>query len=507
MTHLRHPESYRSGSDRTRPRARALAADTAAHQARLLRLITLMTVCLAVLFLAARPGFARGAPESFADLAEKLLPAVVNISSETAVQRSGPFPEEFLERFGRGDRNDEPRRAQSLGSGFVIDGTAGIVITNNHVIDGADEVKVILQDDSEYTAEVVGSDPATDVAVLRINTEGKTLPEVPWGDSDAARVGDWVVAIGNPLGLGGTVTAGIISARGRNIQSGPYDDYIQTDASINRGNSGGPLFNMDGKVIGINTAIFSQTGGSIGIGFSIPSNQAANVVSQILTYGSTRRGWLGVSIQEVTDDIADSLGMEMAKGALISTVHDGGPAADAGFQAGDIIISFDGKPVSDTRELLRLVANAAVDEPVDVIVWRNGKEVDLTPTLGQREKIDLASLSGEQKPQGNGSDQVKKLDSLGLEIAALSDVLAEEFGVDRGEGGGVIITDVAKGSDAEEKDLRRGDVILEVNQNKVGTPGEVETEVKTALDAGRSSVLLKVLRGDSKKFIAVRFAR
>ncbi len=502
MTHIRTPDSYRAERVQSRSKVRVQAPDPAIPF-KLQALAAAIAVTL-VMMLAAAPGFARGAPESFADLAEKLLPAVVNISSEQAVKRSGPFPEEFLERFGgQGERPE--RRAQSLGSGFIIDGEKGIVITNNHVIDGAEEVKVILQDDKEYTAEVLGTDPATDVAVLRIELNGKILPSVPWGDSDVARVGDWVVAIGNPLGLGGTVTAGIISARGRNIQSGPYDDYIQTDASINRGNSGGPLFNMDGQVIGINTAIFSQTGGSIGIGFSIPSNQAMNVADQILKYGSTRRGWLGVSIQEVTDDIADSLGMTEAHGALISTVHDGGPALEAGFKAGDVIVSFGGKKVSDTRELLRLVANAPVEEAVTVEVWREGKVMTLNPTLGQREKIDLASLS-DTGPAQEGESSVSRLESLGLEITGLTDQLMEQYGITSKEGG-VVIAGVASGSDAEEKDLQVGDVVLEVNQNAVTTPKDVETEVQSALEAGRSSVLLKVLRGDRKIFVAVRFAR
>ncbi|NMM45090.1 DegQ family serine endoprotease [Rhodospirillaceae bacterium KN72] len=474
-----------------------------AHSA--FRLLTAATLMVAAAIAFAQPSFARGTPESFADLAEKLLPAVVNVSSEQEVKRSGPFPEEFMEKFGRGRDDEPPRHAQSLGSGFIVDGTKGIVITNNHVIEDSQEIKVILQDDTEYTATLVGTDPSTDVAVLKIDTDGKTLPEVPWGDSDKSRVGDWVMAIGNPLGLGGTVTAGIISARGRNIQSGPYDDYIQTDASINRGNSGGPLFNMDGEVVGINTAIFSQTGGSIGIGFSIPSNQAANVADQILKYGSTRRGWLGVSIQEVTDDIADSLGLAKAEGALISTVHEGGPAQTAGFEAGDIILSFGGKPVHDTRELLRLVANASVDEAVEVEVWRDGKTITLNPTLGQREKIDLAALSGEGTiEQGKGS--VSRLDSLGVEISPLSEALIQEYNLNANEGG-VVITDIAKDSDAADKDLRPGDMVLEVNQNPVSTPADVEKEVTTAMDAGRSSVLLKVLRGDRKIFVAVRFAR
>jgi len=376
------------------------------------------------------------------------------------------------------------------------------------VIEDASEIKVILQDDTEYTAEVIGTDPSTDVAVLRIDPDGESLPEVPWGDSEAARVGDWVLAIGNPLGLGGTVTAGIISARGRNIDSGPYDNYIQTDASINRGNSGGPLFNTTGEVIGINTAIFSQSGGSIGIGFSIPSNQAIGVVSQILEYGTTRRGWLGVSIQEVTDDIAESLGMDRAYGALVSAVHEGGPAEAAGFESGDVIIEFNNSEVDDNRALLRIVAAAPANETVPVIVWRNGEAVELSPTLGQRENIDLASLRPieEGSPEGETESQIARLDTLGIEISPLDGSGADKQGTPVA-GEGVLISSVDASSDAAEKGVQAGDIVLEVNQNEVTSVGDVEREVQTALDAGRSSVLLKLQRGERRIFVAVRFAR
>lgn len=500
MTHLRDARAYRP-----RMTAQSRAADPRL-QTRMVQLVAVAVGAsfLAALLIVARPAAAH---ESFADLAEQLLPAVVNISSETVTSAQGVLPEDFLERFGHGNPENAPR-AQSLGSGFIIDGEAGIVITNNHVIEDASEIKVILQDDTEYTAELVGSDPSTDVAVLRIDTEGDVLPEVPWGDSDAARVGDWVLAIGNPLGLGGTVTAGIISARGRNIDSGPYDDYIQTDASINRGNSGGPLFNTEGQVIGINTAIFSQSGGSIGIGFSIPSNQAIGVVDQILEYGSTRRGWLGVSIQEVTDDIADSLGMDRAYGALVSAVHEDGPAESAGFESGDVIIEFNNNEVADTRELLRLVAAAPIEQTVPVIVWRNGEEVTLNPTLGQREKIDLASLRPIQEgaPEGEAETQIARLDTLGIEIAPLNQSEADKFGVEAA-GEGVLISSVDSASDAAEKGIQPGDIVLEVNQNEVASVGDMEREVQTALEAGRSSVLLKIQRGDRRIFVAVRFAR
>lgn len=307
------------------------------------------------------PAHAKAPPESFADLAERLLPAVVNIATTQTVDSSrmpdmpqfppgSPFEEFFKDFFERnqGQRPSRPRSAQSLGSGFIID-PAGIVVTNNHVIADADEIKVRLQDDTEYEATLIGKDPKTDVAVLSINPGNRELPYVEFGDSGALRVGDWVVAIGNPFGLGGTVTAGIVSARGRDIGQGPYDDFLQTDASINRGNSGGPLFNLEGKVVGINTAIFSQTGGSVGIGFAIASDLASGVVDQLREFGRTRRGWLGVRIQQVSPDIADSLGLDTARGALVADVTPDGPAQAAGIQPGDIITGFNGQPVDEMR--------------------------------------------------------------------------------------------------------------------------------------------------------------
>ena len=302
---------------------------------------------------------AKPLPESFADLAERLLPAVVNVATTQTVQDRGPamdmpqFPpgspfeeffKDFFERNG-GNRPQQPRRAQSLGSGFLVS-SDGIVVTNNHVIADADEIKVRLSDDTEFPAKLLGTDPKTDVAVLKIDAGDRELPFVKFGDSDRLRVGDWVVAIGNPFGLGGTVTAGIVSARGRDIGQGPYDDFIQTHASINRGNSGGPLFNLDGDVIGINTAIFSQSGGSIGIGFAISSKLSSNVVAQLREFGRTRRGWLGVRIQQVTDEIAESLGLQKARGALVADVTPDGPAKQAGIQAGDVILKFAGQDVS-----------------------------------------------------------------------------------------------------------------------------------------------------------------
>ncbi|MFL5253644.1 MAG: Do family serine endopeptidase, partial [Rhodopila sp.] len=348
------------------------------------------------------PAAARSAPDSFADLATRLLPAVVNVSSSTTITaKNGPgagpempiFPpgspfEQFFKDFlnkqrqgqrgGGGGDDDQPkpeRRAQSLGSGFIVD-ASGLVVTNNHVIDGADEISVILQDNTTLKAKVLGRDESGDIALLKVNSD-KPLPTVDFGDSSAMRVGDWVLAIGNPFGLGGSVTAGIVSARGRDIHQGQYDDLIQTDAAINRGNSGGPLFNMDGQVIGINTAIFSPSGGSIGIGFSIPSNMAKNIVAQLKEYGHPRRGWLGVKIQQVTPDIAESLGLKGASGAMVAGITDGGPADKAKLRSGDVILKFDGQPVTEMHNLPRIVAETEIGKQVPIVVWRDGKEVAL----------------------------------------------------------------------------------------------------------------------------------
>ncbi|MGB0810793.1 MAG: Do family serine endopeptidase, partial [Candidatus Puniceispirillaceae bacterium] len=324
------------------------------------------------------------------------------------------------------------------GSGFIID-SAGIVVTNNHVIENADEISVVLANDESFEAEVIGRDAKTDIAVLRIDPGDSKLTAVSFGDSDGLRVGDWVMAIGNPFGLGGTVTAGIVSARGRDIGSGPYDDYIQTDASINRGNSGGPLFNLEGEVIGINTAIFSQTGGSVGIGFAISANLATQVVSQLQDYGRTRRGWLGVFIQEVTEDIADSLGLEEAKGALIASVTETGPADEAGLQAGDVIIRFDGKEVSKSRDLPRIVAETPVEATVDVDVVRDGKMRTLSVTLGELEQAEnggLLSRSGKTDPA-----EETMLEGIGLAVAPLTAELAEEYGLTADENT-IVVVDV-----------------------------------------------------------------
>ena len=461
--------------------------------------------------LSAQPASARSAPESFADLAEKLLPAVVNISSSQVVRTTqqqeipqappgSPFEDFFKEFFDRNQREGAPRRASSLGSGFIIDKT-GFVVTNNHVIAEADEITVILHDDTRHDATVIGRDPKTDLALLKIEVDGD-LPFVAWGDSTGARVGDWVVAIGNPFGLGGTVTAGIISARQRDINQGPYDSFIQTDASINRGNSGGPMFNMDGRVIGVNTAIFSPTGGSVGVGFSIPSSIAERVVTQLRDFGRTKRGWLGVRIQSVTDEIAESLGLEEAAGALVADVTEDGPAQESKIEAGDVFLKFDGMVVEEMRDLPRIVAETKIGKPVEVDVWRKGKRRVIKVVVGEleEERPVLASTG----PRGDAIEpEEAEIDSLGVSVTAITDDMREQFNVPE-DVQGVLVTGVTADSGAAEKGLRPGDVIVEVNQEEVSTPGQIAAKVSEAMDNDRRSVLLLVNRNGDLRFVAVR---
>ena len=448
-------------------------------------------------------------PDSFADLAERLSPAVVNISTTMVVNNTDrpqmpQFPEgspfeDFFKDFQ--DRDKPSRRAQSLGSGFIID-AAGIVVTNNHVIENADEISVILANDQSFEAEVIGRDAKTDIAVLRIDPRDSKLTAVSFGNSDGLRVGDWVMAIGNPFGLGGTVTAGIVSARGRDIGSGPYDDFIQTDASINRGNSGGPLFNLDGEVIGINTAIFSQTGGSVGIGFAISANLATQVVSQLQDYGRTRRGWLGVFIQEVTEDIADSLGLDEAKGALIASVTETGPADEAGLQAGDVIIRFDGKEVVKSRDLPRIVAETAVETTVAVEVVRDGKVNTLSVTLGELEQAENGGLLSQKdttKQAGN-----TKLDDIGLVVASLTAELAEKLGLEADETG-VVVVAVAEDSPAADKGIQSGDIIRRLNQSAITSVNQLTDGIAKAKKDDRKGVLMLIESGGQTRFVQISF--
>jgi serine protease Do len=457
---------------------------------------------------------ARGAPDSFADLVQGLLPAVVNVSTTQKVAGRGEevpqfdFPpgspfRDFFEQFQRKRREAPQRRGTSLGSGFIVD-KSGYIVTNNHVIDGADQITIVMHDDRKFDAKLVGRDTKTDLALLKIKTK-KALPYVRFGDSDSARVGDWVVAIGNPLGLGGTVTAGIISARGRDIRSGPYDDYIQTDAPINRGNSGGPLFNLKGEVVGVNTAILSPSGGSIGIGFSIPSQLAIGVVQQLRKYGSTRRGWLGVQIQAVTDEIAESLGLKDSDGALVAGVVKGSPAESAGFKTGDVILTFDGRRVPESRKLPRMVAESDVGKKVRVVVWRNGRKVKLGVKLGELEKVDQASLSTPGKPTQPGKGGTK-FPELGLTLAPLTKELASRFELGE-DASGIVVTNVDEESGAAEKGVRAGDIVVEINQEKIKSTGDVAKQVKKATKAGRRSVLLLVNQGGDLRFLALRMTQ
>jgi serine protease Do len=461
---------------------------------------------------------ARSAPESFADLAEKLLPGVVNISSSQNVQaradRQGPevpaFPpgspfEQFFRDFldrnhppgQRGDRTPQspPRRMQSLGSGFIVD-PSGIVVTNNHVIEGADEITVTLQDNIILKATVVGRDERTDIAVLKV-TPDKPLPALNFGDSDHSRVGDWVIAIGNPFGLGGSVTAGIVSARGRDIQQGPYDNFIQTDAAINRGNSGGPLFNMDGEVIGINTAIYSPSGGSIGIGFSIPSNIAKMVVAQLRDFGRAKRGWLGVKIQQVTPDIAESMGLKEPSGALVASVEDGGPAAGASLRGGDIILKFDGQDIKEMRTLPRTVAGTAIGREVPMTVWRDGHEITLTAKVGELPEDQKLASAAPDKP---APARPTELAGLGLTLAPITPETRERYQIGQDQKG-VLITDVAAGSPGAERGLKPGDVIVEVQQQEVNTPAEVVDRVDRVRKTDRRSVLMLIQGQDGPRWV------
>ncbi len=451
-------------------------------------------------------------PASVADVAAPLLDAVVNIST-TQKSKDGkafvppklpegsPFEDlfkDFLDRQQR-DAPSDGKRVQSLGSGFVID-PAGVIITNNHVIEDGDDITVNFTDGTKLKAELVGHDPKTDIAVLRVKPD-KPLKAVAFGDSGTIRVGDWVMAIGNPFGLGGTVTVGIVSARNRNINSGPYDDFIQTDAAINRGNSGGPLFDMTGKVIGINTAIISPSGGSIGIGFAIPSNAARRVVEQLVQFGETRRGWIGVRIQPVTPDIAESLGLKEAKGVLIAGVTEGGPAAAAGIKVGDVVTAFDGRPVADPRELAKMVADAGISASVPVTLRRDGKDVVVTIALGRLEESGDEDKPAEKKP---AAPPVAELKILGMSLAGLTPDLRTRFSV-ADDVKGVVVTEVASGSAAADKRVQPGDVIVEVAQEAVSTPADVEKRVKELKEQGRRSILLLLANPAGEvRFVAVR---
>ncbi len=481
------------------------------------RLALAAVIATGLSFQSPAPAFARG-PESVADTAAAVIDAVVNISASTTVddQRGvqmpqlppgSPFQDFFDEFFGQrgpnGGQNGAPRQQQrrpnSLGSGFVID-PAGLVITNNHVIGDANDITVIFTDGKRLKAEVVGKDPKVDIAVLRVKPD-KPLKAVKFGDSEKMRIGDWVIAIGNPFGLGGSVSAGIVSARNRDISDQSYGQYIQTDAAINKGNSGGPLFNLAGDVVGINTAILSPTGGSIGIGFAVPSSIATGVIDQLLKFGETRRGWLGVRIQNVDDSIAESLGLGTPRGALVAGIDDKGPAKTAGLEPGDVIVRFDGKEVKESRDLPRLVGQTAVGKDVEVVVMRKGREIARTVKLGRLEETQQAKAEpGQTGPRGSAPVTAR---ALGLELSPITDDLKKRFSI-KDNVKGVVVTRVDPNSAAADKRIAPGDVIVEVQQEAVNSPEAITRRIDQLKKDGRKSALLLVANAQGDvRFVAV----
>ncbi len=449
-------------------------------------------------------------PQSVAPIAEELIEAVVNVSTSQAIKgpqglplpavpKGSPYHEYFDDFF---DHHSGPsvqdRMVSSLGSGFIVDGKDGIIVTNNHVIDGAEEIQINLHDGTKLKAELIGKDTKTDIALLKVSP-AKELKAVKFGSSAAMRVGDWVMAIGNPFGLGGSVTLGIISAKARNINSGPYDDYLQTDASINKGNSGGPLFNMDGQVIGVNTAIISPTGGSIGIGFAVPADVVAPVVDQLRQFKEVRRGWLGVKIQTVSEDVAGSLGIPENSGALVAAVTPDGPAAKGGVQSGDIIVKFDKEPVDSMRSLPRLVARAPIDQKVDVEILRKGEKITLQVTVGRLSEDDevKAELSDSGTPP-KGSGTVV----LGLKLSVLTDELRSKYGI-APDVKGAIVDEVDPKSPAADS-IKAGDVIVQVANEPVADPQDVAKRIDTVKKTSRKNAMLEVEDGKgSHRFITV----
>ena len=460
-----------------------------------------------ILMLLTVSAHARGAPESFADLAEELSPSVVNITTSTTIAgvtdqarpqipEGSPFEDLFRDFFNNGEGGQaRPRRSSALGSGFVVS-SDGYIVTNNHVIDKADEIVIEFFDGKELVAKLVGRDPKTDIAVLKVEAS-EPLPFVGFGDSDIARVGDWVMAIGNPLGQGFSVSAGIISARNRTLRSGPYDDFIQTDAAINRGNSGGPLFNMSGEVIGVNTAIISPNGGSIGLGFSMSSRVVGRVVKQLKEYGETRRGWLGVQMQDIDSDMAEALGLDKVSGALVSGVPEG-PGADAGIQSGDVIITFDGVEVEDTRGLVTAVGNADVGKVVRVIIFRDGKTKTIKVTLGRREAAEKEKLV----PATKAPEKIKETEKFGMKLLTINSESRIKLNLPE-DLEGVAVLDVSETSDAFEKGIRAGDVIVEAGRTKIADVNDISKIFEDAIEAGRKSILLLVLRGDNSRFVGL----
>jgi len=464
-------------------------------------ILTLAWVCGS-----ASAALARPAPESFSGLAKRLLPTVVNISTsqtlkappQSAIPKLPPgSPLEDLFKNFLGPRSGQPRHVTSLGSGFIID-PSGYIVTNNHVIP-SDSITVTTADGVTMAAKVVGRDPKTDLALLKVNPR-KPLPATKFGDSDKAEVGDWVIAIGDPFGIGSTVTAGIVSARNRNINSGDYDDFIQTDAPINRGNSGGPLFDMDGNVIGVNSAIFSPSGGSVGIGFSIPSNLARQVIGQLRQFGGARRGWIGVRIQQVTPEIAEGLGLNNVRGALVASVTKDGPAAKAGLRNGDLITGFDGKAVGDDRALPRIVADTPIGKTVSIDMLRRGKKQAVRITVQRLAEDNKTAKPA--KPAPAPAKTQSRLTRLGLSLGTLDGAARAKFKV-AANVQGVLVTAVREGSAAADKNLRVGDVIVEISSQPVKTAQDISRKIDANAKAGKKAVLLLISRGGDLTFVGL----
>lgn len=461
------------------------------------------------------------APESFAPIVAPLMPAVVNVST---TQKNHPQAQAMLPLFDFEGLPDTPQNRQfkelfrqfnaphgampdkeatSLGSGFVID-AAGYVVTNNHVVGDAEEIKVIFQDNTHYPATLVGRDPKTDLAVLKIKGD-KPFPAVSFGDSDSLQVGDWVIAVGNPFGLGGSVSAGIVSARGRNINAGPFDDFIQTDAAINRGNSGGPLFNAKGEVVGINSAIFSPTGTNIGIGFAIPSAMAKTVVESLKKDGVIRRGWLGVKIQLVSDEIANSLGLNKPRGALVLEVGKDSPAVNSGLAAGDVILKFDGREIDEMRKLPRYVAETKIGKKVDLVVWRKSKEVTISTKIGELpgdDKLAASEAARAGKKAGDNTPSSAKDLLLGMQLVPITPQLRTQFQL-KASLRGLIVDALDGAGEAAKRGLRPGDIIVDANQQPIETVDALRGIIKDAKKAGHDFVLLRVMRGPEVTFVTV----
>ncbi|MEO1198187.1 MAG: Do family serine endopeptidase [Pseudomonadota bacterium] len=466
------------------------------------------TIVGAVSLMLTLPAEARG-PEDLEELAPRLLESVVNISTSQLVDggesvpmpevpEGSPFEDFFREFFERNQQNDQPRRVSSLGSGFVID-EDGIIVTNNHVIAEADEIEVTFTDGTTLVAELLGTDPKTDIAVLQVDSP-EPLTAVPFGSSENLRVGQWVLAIGNPFGLGGSVTAGIVSAMNRDINAGPYDSFIQTDAAINRGNSGGPLFNLDGEVVGINTAIISPSGGSIGLGFAIPTELAIGVIDQLREFGETRRGWLGVTIQDVTDDIAESLDLAEAAGALVAGVRPDSPAGEAGLEPGDVIVEFDGQAIGDTRDLSRTVADTPVGRTVGVVLYRVGERMTLDVTIARLvENEEQQPVAETETPD---ADTVE-IGPLGVTVAPQTEALRDEYSITH-DVEGVVIVAVDEGGPAASRQVSAGDLIAEVAQNEIGNASDLTDAIASLIDRGRDSALFLIVSpGGDHRFVVM----